>query len=466
LLSNTVRRETILQTAESRDEITQRVWGIVNRLPQREAIIEGDARAWVSAVVGAYGEMAIWHATRSGGFGGSQIGALVRNRNGQRADHGASAHDIVELCLLRRLPDEPSGQMQRGVFMESIHREFFFKKYGARRDAVGFETLAKSSGMRQWMRYSPDELAFVDAFGDQVAPAGKSFRVLGDYKAPTTVDQNERVSFQYVCQLHMGRLVCEHNGVHIDGLVLSQFDWANWQLKDDIISYLPQLDELIVDAGDHYWQFVLRGEVPPFVRKPKLDPESFAPELREAAERLAKLRALHSALESRIETITETIKPELEKHQFGGAALRMNGITFTASPVADEEAIRAKVPVELLETVPLVANRKRYDADAMLKALKAREVDVKQFLLPGNLNSDALYSVLLEAGYDADELMRERVTGRIDANLKSEANAWIERELASLVGTPPDDAADDAAGQPNDREGQETQRGVPRSVSA
>ena len=155
-----------MQSAISREQITDKVWQIINGLPQREAIVEGDARHWVAEVVERYDDLSIWHAIRAGGFGGSQIGALVRNHCGQRADHQQSAHDIVEGALLRRLPDEPNGQMRRGVAMEPQHRQWFYEKHGAVRDTKGFETLSKNTGPRPWMRYSPDDLVFTSPQGD------------------------------------------------------------------------------------------------------------------------------------------------------------------------------------------------------------------------------------------------------------------------------------------------------------
>ena len=49
-----------------------------------------------------------------------------------------------------------------------------------------------------------------------------------------------------------------------------------------------------------------------------------------------------------------------------------------------------------------IADMKRYDEDAMLAALRERQVDVKQVLKPGNLDAEVLYQVLCDAGIDAD----------------------------------------------------------------
>jgi len=141
---------------EARTEVTRRVWDIVNRLPQREAIRESDASTWVDEVVGAHGEAALWHAVRLGGFGGSEIGVLIRNRHGERADHGASAHDIVEAKLMRRAPLEETSHLRRGHENEEIHARRFWQKWNATRDESVYEALKNAKGSHPWMRYSPD----------------------------------------------------------------------------------------------------------------------------------------------------------------------------------------------------------------------------------------------------------------------------------------------------------------------
>lgn len=469
--------------------ITRKVWSIIDRLPQRGAIVEADARAWVGEVVGRYGDLAVWHATRAGGFGGSQIGALVRNFAGQRADHEQSAHDIVAGALLRKTPDEPNGHMRRGIAFEDTHRRWFYEKYAASRDERGFKALSTGVGAKPWMRYSPDDLVFVPRRPGHGHEAGVPFlRKLIDFKAPSQVDQSESVSFQYVCQLHMGRLVCENNGVHVDAMQLSQFDWANWKLKDDDVPLVAGLDELLIQAGDHYWAYVLRGEIPPYVRKERLtDEQSLQKALNEPAARLAYLKSIVSALGKKVKEVEAEVLPELQKVRFGPARLKLDGISYSASAVFDEEQIRALVPSRLSEeqlaSVPLKASTtKRYDEDAMLAALRALQVDVKPFLKPGNLDAEVLYQVLSDAGIDPDALMTEQLRGSVDKKLGEQVSAWVDRTFADLFTKPPAQAdelvqaaqaaaveheqGEAPAPPPNDRTGHQSSRYVLRSVNA
>lgn len=443
-------------------ELTRLVWEKVDALPQRGAIVEADARAWVDGVVGEYGELALWHATRAGGFGGSQIGGLVKNFMNERADHDQSAHDIVAGALLRKMPDEPNGHMRRGVAMEPQHRRWFHEKYGSRRDEQGFALLSKSVGPRSWMRYSPDDLAFMEG------PGGKEGRILIDYKAPSSVDQGAAVAFQYTCQLHMGRMVCEHVGLPVDGLLLSQFDWANWALKDDDVPMIAELDDLIVKAGDHYWDYVLRGELPKYVRKERLEHEEALRErLGPKSIMLARLKAMASVIDGHVKKLEEQVKPEIAKFRLGRSKVLLDGISYSATPKFTEASVLEKLPVEVFEAIPLAGNAtKAYDDKAMLKKLKELNVDVKQFAKPGSVDSELLYDALVEHGVDADALMGEQLTGRLDTKLVADVKTFFEREFADFLPTDEEASFVQDEAQQDGREGHEVSPYVPRPVNA
>ncbi len=411
-------------------EITRTVWQKIDALPQRECILESDARAWVSEVVAKYGDLAIWHASRAGGFGGSQIGALVKNFLGERADHEASAHDIVAGALLRKIPDNSNGHMRRGIAMEPQHRIWFHEKYNSTRDEVGFKALSKSVGQRQWMRYSPDDLAFMNI-------EGQKRRILIDYKAPSEVEQVESVAFQYSCQLHMGRMVLEHNGFSVDGLMLSQFDWKNWSLKDDMVPYNAELDGLILKAGDHFWDFVMRGEVPPYVRKARLaDEEQLRAQIGPAALKMARLKALATTINRHIETFESQIKPVIAQYRLGRDKVVLDGISYTASPVFDSTSVLEKLPVAVYDAIPLKGNAtKSYDEKAMLKALKDANIDVKQFAKPASKDGDALFDALVAHGVDAEALVAEQLKGTVDKKLSAEVGNWFDREFQDFLPT-------------------------------
>lgn len=448
-----------LSSRERRKEIESQVRAIVDRFAHRAVIVESDLNNWIDHVVGTYGDLATWHAARAGGFGGSQIGALVRNFMGQRADHSASAHDIVEGALFRRVPDEPNGHMRRGIAMESEHRNWFYRRYGARRDAEGFKVLSGSFGPRRWMRYSPDELAFMR---DPRSMNSVEGRWLGDYKAPSEIHP---ISFQYVCQLHMGRMVCEHNGIHVDGMILSQFDWRSWDLHDDVVDLNPELNDLIIEAGDHYWAYVERGEVPPYVRKNRLeDADSLASDLSQQARSYAHLAAMSSALSDCADVIKESILQRVAMRRFGSAKLSIDGnLTISASPVFDSDRVRELLPDEAIASIPLRKPASgAYDKDLLLARVRetmAKGERMSQFLAPGNFEPDALYEALVNAGVDVDSIMQEQFRMAISPEIKSEARAHILREYTGLIG--------EGGGEfESGRDGEGDARHAPRPVCA
>lgn len=456
-----------VNNAAATEQITKDVWAIVDRLPQRDAIKEGDARHWVREVVAQHGDLAKWHATRAGGFGGSQIGALVRNFHGQRADHSQSARKIVAGALLMEIPEESTAPMRRGVAMEASHRDWFMKKYGAHRDVKGFQTLSKSTGQRPWMRYSPDELAFMP--NPSSSAEGGLERWLGDYKAPTEVDRSDKVAFQYVCQLHMGRLVCEHNGVHIDGMILSQFDWQNWALKDDVIPYIPELDQMILQAGDHYWEYVLRGDLPQYVRKSRLEEaKGLVDEISDDAFRLARLSALAKIFEDESKKLKEKVVAAASRYRFGASSLSVAGsLKISAVQVFDQAKVAEAAPEDVLASVPLMkSSSKRYDEDKLrerVKATLAPGEKMNQFYAVGNLDSMALYSALCDAGIDADSLMGEQLRVSTDPNVTKDVQAFVKREFSDLF-SETESEAEEASSE--NREGQQEPRHVPRFQSA
>lgn len=451
--------------------LRQAIRAKVDALPQRDLIAAHDARFWSEEVVAQYGELAHWHVARAGGFGGSQIGALVRNHLGQRADH-SSAHDIVEGALLRRLPDDPNGAMQRGVWMEPHHREFFYKRWSAVRDESGFNKLAASTGVRSWMRYSPDELCFMSA-AVLGGPANERVRILGDFKAPT---EAHGVNFEYLCQLNMGHAICTHQGIKVDGLMLSQFDWKNWALRDEWVDADEELQKHIVTAGDHYWnEYVMKGQVPAYVLKPRLDPSGqIVQEVAAPLGQLSKLKALATFVKDKIDELEEQVKPKLQGLRFGGAKLVIGGLSYSAQQQVDVEKARELLPHDVLASLPLKAQaEKRYDEKALTERLKQLDpqVNLKAFLKPSNLDSDALREALEAHGHDPDQVVTEKLVARVDKTVAEQTTVWAQAHVHQLIGAATQAAAvehltaDGGEDDENDREGHSSLRHVPASRS-
>lgn len=426
-------------------QITSKVWSIVNALPHRAVIAESDARSWVEEVVHLHGEAAIWHAIRLNGFGGSEIGVLVRNRAGVRADHQASAHDIVAGKLMRKAPTESSGHMTRGHENEEPHARRFYVKYGATRDLQAFDALKQAQGKRPWMRYSPDDVvqmpvSFLPDANGVFRPSlnhNQPQRWLIDYKAPSRIEEDDEIAFQYACQLTQGAILCAEQGIDLEGMMLSQFDWANWRLKDDAVLWDQSLGELVIDAGDFYWQHVLRGDVPAYIRTPEFEgADGLKSTYAVTAEMFANVTALAAAAKARADEIRKVLLAPVEGTKLAGQKITfsMGGETMTMSAkrMLDRE-MAGKVFNEA--QMLAVSSKTGYDADAMARTLRELDVDTKQFRTY-ELDSVKVYAKASEMGFDADALVTEQITMAPAKALKQQMVDFIEQNYplsAALV---------------------------------
>lgn len=440
------RMDTFSKAKSAQDERTlARVWEIVNALPQREAIRESDARAWVDAVVGQHGEMAIWHAIRLNGFGGSEIGVLVRNFNHERADHGMSARDIVEAKLMRRAPLEDSAHLRRGHDNEALHAQRFYAKWGAQRDEQVYERLKSAKGTHVWMRYSPDDVVRMPlrmTLNDQgqvrlVRTREANSLWLIDYKAPSVVDPSDKVAFQYAAQLHQGAILCAQVGLQLDGLMLSQFDWAGWALKDDVVPWDPALGQAIVDAGEHYWGFVQRGELPPYVVRPLLEGgEAYAHEMADLARQYAALAALADAAKERAEQLRERLLAPLGNVRLGAARVEFvdpqDGsklMTMTANRLLDKDLAQQVLGEDQLRLCEKPGPTE-LDAQAMADYLTHLGVDLAQFR-KRKLDADKVFALAARMGLDPERLVREQPILRVAPHVKEAMREFIEQSYPS-----------------------------------
>jgi hypothetical protein len=436
-------------------EITRRVWSLVDAVPHRAAIQEADARGWVEEVVALHGEAAIWHAIRLSGFGGSEIGILVRNHCGVRADHQASAHDIVAGKLMRKAPTETSGHMTRGHENEEPHARRFYTKYGAARDVEAFNALKDAQGKRLWMRYSPDDVVQmpVQLIRDGAGvfypslQEGKNRRWLIDYKSPSKVEQSDEVAFQYACQLSQGAILCAEAGIHLDGMMLSQFDWANWLLKDDVVNWDQSLGQSVLDAGDHYWGFVTSGQLPPYISTPEASNlEGYKSEYLQAAEMFSSLAALADAAKKRADEIRVKLLEPVNGTRLAGqkVSFGLTGIpvlTLGAKMMLDREAAHKVFTAEQLDSC---SGKNVYNADKMEDALRAQGVDMSQYRVR-DLDATKVYALAASLGLDPDHLVAEQLTLTPDKTVKQRMAAYIEQHYplsAAVVARDADGAAD------------------------
>lgn len=436
-------------SADEKAAVTAKVWSLVDALPQRDLIELPDARHWVGKVVELHGEQAIWHAIRLNGFGGSEIGVLVRNQHGVRADHMASARDIVLGKLMRKIPDETNEHMTRGHENEALHASKFYKKYGAHRDEVAFEALKNAQGRLPWMRYSPDEVALIPsavlAATRPMAHVRKMSRWLADYKAPSKVEDHAEIHFQYGCQLAQGAILCEEQGIEIHGLMLSQYDWAGWRLKDDVVVADEELKQLVRNAGNWAWDCVMRNSPPAYIRTPTLpDADAFVEKHSALATRLAQVSALAKAAEERAQELRALLIEGLGGRRLDGHKVVLPGAgALTASQKVDADKVKDALTDEQLA---LVLKKDGYDEKLMAAHLRSLNVDLKPFR-GSKVDADKLAERADEFGIDLEAYLAEQPMFRIEKPIKEEmelyVNTYFPLEVIGATESDDDGASED-----------------------
>lgn len=409
------------------EALKSRCYDVIDKFHHRAALRDDDIRSWVSSVVESHGEAAIWHANRAGGFGGSDIGVLARNFSGHRADHMNSAHDIVSSKLLKSVPSENTGDLRRGNENEPQHAQKYYDKYSAKRDIDAYNTLTKSQGLRAWMRYSPDDVILMPSAQPNPSLGGmRAKRFLIDYKAPRRVEEDDSIAFQYACQLHQGAMICNKAGVHLDGLMLSQFDWAGWSLKDDNVPYDPEISKLILVAGDHYFGYMMRGELPAYMFTPKFEREmEFVEEFGKKTQRLAHISAMGKAFTDESELLAAEIKNSFKDIRLAGKKMVIGDMTVTAVNMVDHAKINT-----LLDKADVLALRKKnvkpdYDTDAMVQKIKDLGGDPEEFRID-KIDADKAYPVLIEKGFDPEQFMTEQIRFKVAEHLKQAAKELVK----------------------------------------
>lgn len=429
-------------TPEEIEALKQKLWQRMDRLPQRDVIERSDASQWIDFVANYMPDEAMWHMVRAGGVGGSEIGILVRNYMGERADHGASAHDWALSKLLRLTPEPAHGVLQRGHDTEPIQAQMLYKSLGVRRDEAAFSKLSKAQGLRPWMRYSPDEVIWVDA-PIKLMQGGEEItlqeRILCDYKAPTQVSAQDAIAYQYMCQLHMGAVLCAEQGIELSGVMLCQLDWATWSLKKDFMKVMPEMCDLILEAGTFYWDEMLQGRVPAYVVRNRMDVEALHDEkCLDLVNKVAMVRAMAK----RLEKASDQYSAELME-MLGVQALRFDGqkivfphtLSVSAPTKIDEKAVMEALPEEVYKQVLVKGKKVEYDTAALVRAMKERQIDVKPYRVAGKLDPSLTFAALQSEGHDPEEFVIEVPRITVAHEVSEQAEQWFSENFTDTEPT-------------------------------
>lgn len=271
------RREAPADFAQSITRLAR----VINKLPQRSAIKDDDARKWlentmrmaVKRMVLEHGEdgfgvaevhnHVLWHIRRASGIGGSDAATVLKHYRGERGTFG-DANELVKQKLLILAPQPSNDVMARGVRAEPWIQKICHETFKTRTDD---DSLAKLRGFR------PASLpAAVGTPDDITLPISSDLsddeeRSIDDYKAPSAQVcedyDKDGVSFDYVCQLHHYGFISREAEISFTKMAIKALDPRSFTIAVYPVSFDPELSSELNTAIDRIWnEHVMLGVVP------------------------------------------------------------------------------------------------------------------------------------------------------------------------------------------------------------
>jgi hypothetical protein len=255
---------TILKDAPHVDRKIAADW-VDNMILQTRVEIEKFTEIASHEKLEAIRKTVLWHIGRLNGFGGSDMSVLYTEYKGGYYPHEMDAAGIIAQKLCIRTPNGRNGDTERGTHLEPFAREKFRLKMRAynfvRHDKAydALEELAKKGGVphHEWMQSKPDDV-LIDLNTGEIW--------LVDYKCPASVETFEDIVDNppdyYRAQLAQYKYHLEAAGIKIDHTALVPFSTKHWDVEVSEFTVNDQLMSDVLSAGDQYWNFVLKSELP------------------------------------------------------------------------------------------------------------------------------------------------------------------------------------------------------------
>ena len=180
-------------------------------IPQGTVIGQERIDRWLMRHKWLSDDQKVWHLKRATGFGGSDVGALLRHRY-QTGNGFRDARQVVSDKLFLSYLDSDSWHLIRGKLLEDLARAVFRKKFQAVPDTASLENsnLYRHKAIDSAVG-NPDDAVFI---GSQ--------RFIPDYKCPA--DATDDVEFDYVAQLHHYSSIYQSHDIRVDGSLLVKLD--------------------------------------------------------------------------------------------------------------------------------------------------------------------------------------------------------------------------------------------------
>ena len=360
---------------------------------------------------------------RLSGFGGSEIGALVSERRGDY-DPFTTAREICQQKLLLAPPSVTDpyelGSLQRGTDLEPVIRAYFHRMSGAEVISDALHTLQQHRHQTHpWMLYTPDDVVQLHGF-----------TVLIDYKAPFEVPNV--VPFRHGCQLHQGRLLAEDAGIVIDRMLLVAWDLQRWQPLLFMVDHNPALDEEIKAAGDHFWPFVLEGQLPPWPQTSALPPLELSDldaanltQLQRAALEYAQMDILAKAAKGDAERARAHLEALARTLNIG--ASQTGAVKLQPTESWHREAIHSRLP----DSIQAQLSTPKWDVAQLVAQVRQLGGDPSAAMTSTELDLDAGARWLSEhQGIPAEHLQAHQIKASLSRRKADQAFTDTLREAA------------------------------------
>lgn len=256
-----------------------------------------------------------WHIKRLNGFGGSDMSVLYTEYKGGFSPHDMTAAKIVAGKLCLETPNGQNGDTERGTKLEPEARRKFelkmkkifpsFRSYDAAYEAIhNFNEEGKGIEGHEWLKSSPDGV-YIDCNNEIW---------LVDFKCPaaqTTVDDmTSEPPEYYKAQLAQYKYHLEKLGIKVHHTALVPFSTKKWDVEIAKFVVSEELTKDILAAGDKYWDFTMRNELP---RLPMSENFQFAGEMPVVLQQVVADFALGKRFEANIKSMNDNKKRKLLK---------------------------------------------------------------------------------------------------------------------------------------------------------
>lgn len=260
--------ENKMKSAE-KNKLRKEMFKALEDLPQRKAIDDTHAYAWIDQVIEQEADRAMWHVDRLYGIGGSEIGVLLGNENGEFHPF-SDARQITRQKLLLDGLTPPNGDLKRGTMMEDMAESLYFEQIAKR----GAKSILDDDLKAIIGSYHNEEHPWLVGNPDGIIQEKDGSIYIVDYKVPmpSQIDhiQTLGVPFYYEAQLHHYKLILDdlkELGLNIKGLKLCPLNLKTFEVEEYDVPVRPELLEDILEVGDKYWnKYVLEGRPAPQVR--------------------------------------------------------------------------------------------------------------------------------------------------------------------------------------------------------